>query len=181
LPYSLRIFYEFFTSNSQKTVQTEVELPYRMFLMECGGASVLELRMKARLDRTHRYAPVFLGAVTPCLVLALRVRDAIPRLFATGVHDSLGAISLALIAVSYFMYQSIRRPGAAELFKAGLLAIAFLSWAVSQYWPEKPLAAVFNDVAVALFVLDVFLVMLGWPASAPKESFADAYVEGLPE
>jgi hypothetical protein len=29
--------------------------------------------------------------------------------------------------------------------------------------------------------LDVFLVMLGWPASAPKESFADAYVEELPE
>jgi hypothetical protein len=38
-------------------------------------------------------------------------------------------------------------------------------------------ATLFNDVAIALFVLDVFLVMIGWPATVPDESFAETYAE----
>jgi hypothetical protein len=33
----------------------------------------------------------------------------------------------------------------------------------------------FNDIAVALFVLDVFFVIAGWPSSSPDESFAETY------
>jgi len=35
-------------------------------------------------------------------------------------------------------------------------------------------AGLFNDIAIALFVLDVFLVMIGWPAAAPDGAFAEA-------
>jgi hypothetical protein len=58
-----------------------------------------------------------------------------------------------------------------------LLAIAFLFWAANQLWPDIPLSMLFNDIAIALFVLDVFLVMIGWPGSSPDESFAETYVE----
>ncbi len=33
----------------------------------------------------------------------------------------------------------------------------------NQLWPEHTAATLFNDIAIALFVLDVFLVIVGWP------------------
>jgi Flp pilus assembly protein protease CpaA len=62
------------------------------------------------------------------------------------------------------------------LVKAIMLAAAFMFWAANQLWPDIRQATLFNDIAVALFVLDVFLVMIGWPATSPDESFAEAYV-----
>ena len=62
-----------------------------------------------------------------------------------------------------------------EWLKAILLAIAFLFWAANQVWWNPHQAIIFNDIAIALFVLDVFLVMIGWPPSSPDESFAETY------
>ena len=50
----------------------------------------------------------------------------------------------------------------------GLLTAAFLFWATNQFWPEHTLATLFNDVAVALFVLDVCLAIFDWPAVGPR-------------
>src|SRR5579872_6428387 len=133
--------------------------------------------MRARLDRAHRAMPVILGTMTLILVVVLLVWDAFPKLFPPSAHDSLGALPLALIAVAYLVYETVRRPGRAELLKSVLLAIAFLLWAANQYWPDIPQATLLNDLAIALFVFDVFLVMIGWPASSPDESFAESYVE----
>ena len=58
--------------------------------------------------------------------------------------------------------------------KAILLAAAFLFWAANQLWPESRRAVLWNDVAIGLFVLDVFLVMVGWPAASADESFAES-------
>jgi hypothetical protein len=60
-----------------------------------------------------------------------------------------------------------------ELAKAILLAVAFLFWAANQLWPAWPQATLLNDIAIALFVLDVFLVMIGWPPTSPDSSFAE--------
>ncbi len=60
-----------------------------------------------------------------------------------------------------------------ELAKAILLAAAFLFWAANQFWPNLPQATLFNDIAIALFVLDVFLVIVGWPRTSPDSSFAE--------
>jgi hypothetical protein len=35
----------------------------------------------------------------------------------------------------------------------------------------------FNDVAIELFVLDVFLVMAGWPKTPHDESLAEAHTQ----
>ena len=110
-------------------------------------------------------------------VVVLLVWDALPGLFPAKAHDVLGALPLALIAVAYLVYQTVRHPGPAELFKAVLLAIAFLLWAANQLWPDAAQATLYNDLAIGLFVLDVFLVMIGWPASSPDESFAESYEE----
>lgn len=137
--------------------------------------------MKPHLDRAHRSALMSLGVITLGSVFLLLVWDIDPKLFPVRAHNLLGALPLALIAVAYLLYQSVRRHGAAELFKAVLLAIAFLLWAANQFWPEAARATLYNDLAIALFVLDVFLVIVGWPSGSPDESFAESYSQRLNE
>jgi hypothetical protein len=127
------------------------------------------------MSRAHRALPVLLGVVSLASVAVLFVWDALPRLFPAEAHNVLGAFPLAMIAVAYLAYQSAHRPARMEVVKAVLLAIAFLFWAANQLWPALPQAMLFNDIAIALFVLDVFLVLIGWPATSPDESFAEIY------
>jgi hypothetical protein len=132
--------------------------------------------MYIRLDRTHRVLPVILGVVTLADVGVLLVWDAFPRLFPARSHDFLAAFPLAMIAFAYLVYQIAHRPARMEFVKAVLLAMAFLFWAANQLWSGLPRATLFNDVAIALFVLDVFLIIAGWPPTSPDESFGETYV-----
>ena len=129
--------------------------------------------MYIRLDRAHRALAVALGVVTLASVVLLLVWDVAPGLFPARAHDLLGAAPLALIALAYLVYQIAHRPPVRDLAKAILLAIAFLFWAANQLWPDSPRATLYNDIAIALFVFDVFLVIIGWPATSPDESFAE--------
>jgi len=126
-----------------------------------------------RLDRNRRAIPVILGAATLAAVAVLLAWDAFPSLFLPRSHAFLASFSLAAIAIAYLVYQILHRPARGEFLKAILLAIAFLFWAANQLWPDLPQATLFNDIAIALFVLDVFLVMVGWPSTSPDESFAE--------
>lgn len=132
--------------------------------------------MYIRLDRVHRAAPVILGVSTLVSVAVLLTWDAFPGYFPARAHDYLGALPLAMIAFAYLVYQTAHRPPFRELMKAVMLALAFLFWAANQLWPDLRQAILFNDIAIALFVLDVFLVMIGWPATSPDESFGETYV-----
>lgn len=129
--------------------------------------------MYIRLDRTRRFLAVILAAVTLAGVGVLLVWDVFPQLFPARSHDFLGAFPLAMIAFAYLVYQVAHRPAAKELVKAVMLAVAFLFWAANQLWPNLPQATLFNDIAIALFVLDLFLVIVGWPATSPDESFGE--------
>lgn len=137
--------------------------------------------MYIRLDRPHRILPVFLGLVTLASVGVLFIWNAFPQLFPPRAHEFLAAFPLAMIAIAYLVYQAAHRPARLEVFKAILLAIAFLFWAANQFWPNLSQATLFNDIAIALFVLDVFLVMIGWPATSPDESFAETYANSNPK
>jgi hypothetical protein len=66
-----------------------------------------------------------------------------------------------MIAVTYLVYQDVHRPPWRKLVKAILLAAAFVFWAANQLWPNSTVATLWNDIAIALFVLDVFLVIVG--------------------
>jgi hypothetical protein len=137
--------------------------------------------MYIRLDRAHRVLPAILGVVSLVSVGVLLAWDAAPTLFPPRAHDVLAAFPLAMIAVAYLAYQAAHRPAPLEVMKAVLLAIAFLFWAANQLWPHIPRSELFNDIAIALFVLDVFLVMIGWPGSSPDESFGETYVASQKE
>jgi len=106
-------------------------------------------------------------------VAVLFVWDAVPALFPAQAHALLGAFPLAMIAVAYLLYQGAHRPSRPELAKAITLAVAFLFWSANQFWPNPREATIFNDIAIGLFVLDIFLVIIGWPASSGDESFGE--------
>ena len=121
----------------------------------------------------RRIVSTGLGIITLLGVVVLFIWDVVPDRFPRRAHDLLGAFPLAMIAIAYLAYQAIHRPTPKEWFKAILLAAAFLFWAANQYWPDLAQATLFNDIAIGLFVLDVFLVMVGWPPDVPDESFAE--------
>jgi len=117
-------------------------------------------------DRARRLVPLILGIVTLAGVVLLFVEDARPRLLPAGSHEVLAAFSLAMIALAYMVFQLMHRRPLAELVKTILLVAAFLFWAANQLWPNLPQASLFNDIAIGLFVLDVFFVIAGWPAGS---------------
>jgi hypothetical protein len=129
--------------------------------------------MYRRIDRAHRMAPVILGVLTLISVAALLGLDAMPSILPGKPHDAVAAFALGMIAFAYLVYQSAHRPPGREVLKAVILALAFVCWAANQVWPDARQAVLFNDAAIALFVLDVFLVMIGWPATSPDESFGE--------
>jgi hypothetical protein len=101
--------------------------------------------------------------VTLASVAVLLVWDVRPGLFPQQAHDFLAALPLAMIAFTCLVYEAVRRPSRSELVKAVLLASAFLFWSANQLWPTLRQATLFNDIAIALFVFDVFLAMIGRP------------------
>ncbi len=115
------------------------------------------------LRRDRRSLPVILCVVTLISVGVLLVWDLVPGLFPAKAHDFLAALPLAMIACVCLLYEAVRRPSRSELVKAILLACAFLFWAANQLWPTLPHATLFNDLAIALFVFDVFLAMTSRP------------------
>jgi hypothetical protein len=115
------------------------------------------------LRRDRRSLPVILCVVTLISVGVLLVWDLVPGLFPAKAHDFLAALPLAMIACVCLLYEAVRRPSRSELVKANLLACAFLFWAANQLWPTLPHATLFNDLAIALFVFDVFLAMTSRP------------------
>lgn len=120
-------------------------------------------------DPTRKLVPLVLGIATLAGVVLLFVQDAFPRLLPARSHDALAALSLATIAFAYMVFQLARHRALAELVKTILLAAAFLFWAANQLWPNLPQASLFNDIAIGLFVLDIFFVIVGWPAGSSDD------------
>jgi hypothetical protein len=129
--------------------------------------------MSETLRRLHRTLPTALGVLTLVSAALLLGADALPTLVDRKAHDVLGAFPLALIAIAYLGHQSVLRPAPKELLKTVMVAVAFLFWAANIMWPEPWLAMIFGDMAIVLFVVDVFLVIIGWPPTPPDEGFAE--------
>ncbi len=71
----------------------------------------------------------------------------------------LPAIPLLLAGSSYLMLQAILRPPPLELLKRLMLGSAFLLWGVVLLMPVSALAAELGNVVIALYVLDLGLII----------------------
>src|SRR5271166_2249255 len=124
----------------------------------------MSIRLEPDRDHDRRSLPVILCVFTLVSVGVLLVWDMLPGLFPAKAHEFLAAFPLAMIACACLAYEAVRRQARSELIKAILLACAFLFWAANQLWPDLHRATLFNDIAIALFVFDVFLAMIGRPS-----------------
>jgi hypothetical protein len=113
-----------------------------------------------------------LGLITLGAVALLLIWDLFPRRFPPKAHDTLSALPLALIALAWLAHRLKQRPTRAELGRALVLSAAFLFWAANQFWPDFPQATLLNDLAVALFVIDVWLTMAESPTQTDKSAVA---------
>jgi hypothetical protein len=71
----------------------------------------------------------------------------------------LSAIPLLLAGSSYIVLQAILRPRPLELVKRLMLGIAFLLWGVVQLMPVSDLAVELGNVVIALYVVDLGLIV----------------------
>jgi hypothetical protein len=71
----------------------------------------------------------------------------------------LSALPLLLAGSSYVVLQAILRPRPLELVKRLMLGIAFLLWGVVQLMPVSDLAAELGNVVIALYVVDLGLII----------------------
>jgi hypothetical protein len=117
-------------------------------------------------------ASIAFGTLTLATVALLLAWDAVPQVFPRDAHALLGSAPLALIAVSFVVYTAARHPSPFELVKMVVLAAAFLFWAANQLFSESPHAVLLNDLAIALFVLDVFLSIVGMPPALGRSASA---------
>ena len=128
-----------------------------------------------------RALPTGVGVLTLLTVAVLLIGDASPQLLSARAHDILAALPLVLVAIAYVLLQGVRGARPTDWAKALIVSLAFLFWAANQIWADRTTATLFNDVAIALFVLDVFLVLIGWP-SGPRSDAAgesDAAAAGM--
>jgi hypothetical protein len=117
------------------------------------------------MSRSRAALPMYLAVITLVSLAPMLLWDAAPALFPPGAHGALAAVPLTLVAVVYLVYQGLRG-SRMDFVKALLSALAFVLWALNQLLPDHPWATLFNDLAVAAFVVDVVLIILGWPLAA---------------
>jgi hypothetical protein len=120
-----------------------------------------------RALRESRTIAIAFGVLTLLSVALLLGRDAWPRPLPAPAHDVLATLPLVLIVVAYVVHQGSRRVNAKEWARTALLASAFLFWAANQLLSNPHLATLCNDLAIGAFVVDVFLVVIGRPATLP--------------
>lgn len=113
-------------------------------------------RRPARSVRTTSLGLVGVAAAAGVLLVAL---DAVPGFLASDGHRALAAAALALVAVAGLFAKIGPAPHPHELLKRSLLSAAFLLWSANQLIPSSTWGAVANDGAVALFVLDLALIV----------------------
>jgi hypothetical protein len=71
----------------------------------------------------------------------------------------LSALPLLLAGSSYLILQAILRPRPLELLKRFMLGAAFLLWGVVQLMPASNLAAELGNLVIALYVVDLGLII----------------------
>jgi hypothetical protein len=124
------------------------------------------LRMVATSSPLQKVLRSVTAALMLLSIAVLLVCDAVPGLFPAKVHLAVAPLSLGLTAVAILLFYVTRRASFAEWVKALIVALAFFFWAANQLCTDVTIATALNDVAIALFVLDVVLVILGWPAGS---------------
>ncbi len=90
----------------------------------------------------------------------------------TLIARPLSALPLLLTGVAYVVMQAVVRPRPLELLKRLTLAFAFLLWGAVQLMPASDLATELGNIVIALYVIDLGLIvwteLQAGPGARPK-------------
>jgi hypothetical protein len=107
-------------------------------------------------------AALLLSDAAPTLIAELKVVVAmVLRAWALLGHAPLSAIPLLLVGSGYIVLQGLLRPAPIELLKRLLLGSAFVLWGIVQLMPPGVLATDLGDLVIALYVLDLGIIIQG--------------------
>ena len=120
--------------------------------------------------RRPKLVVAVLAVITVASVDVLLAQDGVPHWFPAHAHELLAALPLRLAALALLVNHMVRRAALRELPKTLVLVGGFLFWSANQLWPRSSRAPIFNDIAIALFALDVVLVILGRSPGIPTKS-----------
>lgn len=135
--------------------------------------SIERVRPRPPLEELLRWAARVLAWVAILGSAALLLSDAAPQLgvvvkfIATMArrawslfdHAPLSALPLLLVGGSYIALQGLLRPAPVELLKRLMLGSAFLLWGIVQLMPPSALATQLGDLVIALYVLDLGIII----------------------
>jgi hypothetical protein len=106
-----------------------------------------------------RTVTVVLLAVALAGSLLLLGLDVSPGFREGNARRVVSAMPLIAIALACLAFHATWTPEPLDLLKRVLLSAAFLFWAATQLFPRAGWTAVANDMAIALFVLDLALIL----------------------
>jgi hypothetical protein len=128
---------------------------------------------RSTLEKVLRSAAGVLAVAALVGSAALLLNDAGPQLIAFGKvlvamaphawallgHAPLSAMPLLLAGGSYLALQGLLRPAPVELVKRLLLGSAFVLWGIVQLMPPGVVATDLGDLVIALYVLDLGIII----------------------
>ncbi len=106
-----------------------------------------------------RAITVLLLVVAVVSAAALLVLDVSGDFRESDARRVISALPLISIALACLAFHATWTPERLDLLKRVLLSAAFLLWAANQLFPSAGWAPVANDLAIALFVLDLALIL----------------------
>ena len=116
-------------------------------------------RSIALLAVLSSFALLYVGAMPLLGSVSTHFAGAAPRRWTLLVGPALSGLPLLLTGVAYMIMQAIVRPRPLELLKRLMLAFAFLLWGVVQLMPESNVATELGNLVIALYVIDLGLIM----------------------
>jgi hypothetical protein len=146
-------------------IQLEPNSDHTSSLRRPGEGSALEellrwlTRSLAVMALVSSVALLCVGATPMLSSLPAYLANAALRGWILLKNVPLSALPLLLAGSSYLVLQVILRPRPLELIKRLMLGAAFLLWGVVQLMPASDLAAELGNVVIALYVVDLGLII----------------------
>lgn len=101
--------------------------------------------------------------------LGLLILDVFGNFTNHRLHGAASALPLILVGLSWLSLQPGVGVNLIQFLKRLIAAVAFVLWGIDQMLPPGRLASTIGDVVIALFVLDMVLIVRGELTADPND------------
>ena len=120
------------------------------------------------ITKTFWRSAAILAGLSLVSLAVLVAADARHELFPSRLHGQAAALALIFAGGSYAVLHLGHSPGRGERGRALLLGAAFILWGGEQFVPAGRLQTLMDLVVVAVFVIDLCLVIAAKFSQVPR-------------